>query len=80
MTTTITAKIHKKDGKQRIGKGFSREELKKAGTNLKDALKMGIPTDPKRRTAHDENVETLKTFLQAKKATSKPKSKGKSKS
>jgi len=80
MTTRITAKIVKNDGKQRVGRGFSREELKKAGTNLKDALKLGIPTDHKRRTAHDENVEALRIFLQAKKAASKPKSKGKSKS
>lgn len=80
MTETITAKILKPDGKQRRGKGFSREELKKAGTNFKAALKLGIPIDLKRKTAHDENVEALKTFLQTKKTASKPKSKGKSKS
>jgi ribosomal protein L13E len=80
MKQIITAKIRKQDGKQRLGKGFSREELKKAETNFKDALKLGIPIDLKRKTAHDENVEALKTFLQTRKAVAKPKSKGKSKS
>jgi ribosomal protein L13E len=36
-------KVFKKGGKQRCGKGFSREELKKAGLSLKEALKFGIP-------------------------------------
>jgi len=71
-------KIFKKGGKQRCGKGFSREELKKAGLSLKEALKLGIPVDSRRRTAHEENVEVAKTFTQGKKAKSKPKRKSKS--
>ena len=80
MTETITAKILKRDGKQRRGKGFSREELKKAGTNFKDALRLNIPIDSKRKTAHDGNVEVLKGFLQTRKVASKHGSEGKSKS
>jgi len=71
-------KVFKKSGKQRHGKGFSREELKRAGLSLKEALKFGIPVDFRRRTTHEENVEVVKTFLESKKVESK--SKGKSKS
>jgi len=71
-------KVLKKGGKQRCGKGFSREELRRAGLSLKEASKFGIPVDSRRRTAHAENVRVVKTFLEGKKA--EPKSKGKSKS
>jgi len=71
------AKIFKRGGKQRYGKGFSVEELKKAGLSVKEAIKLGIPTDPRRKTAHDKNVETVKSFLEKRKP--KPKRKQKSK-
>jgi large subunit ribosomal protein L13e len=76
----ITAKprVFKKGGKQRYGKGFSREELKKAGLSFKEALKLSIPIDPKRRTTHEENVEAIKTLLENKKAETKHKKKSKS--
>ena len=75
---TVKPKVFKKGGKQRCGKGFSGEELKKAGLSFKDALRFGIPVDFKRRTAHEENVEAIKAFLESAKA--KGKRKGKSKS
>jgi ribosomal protein L13E len=78
--TEIIAKILKRDGKQRAGKGFSREELKQAGTNPKEALKLKIPIDLKRKTVHEENVATLRTFLSTHKAATKPKPKRKPKS
>lgn len=71
--TTIRPKVFKDKRKQRTGKGFSRDELKKANSSLKEAVKFGIPIDAKRKTIHDENVEAVKTFLQKKKAVSKPK-------
>jgi large subunit ribosomal protein L13e len=74
----VKPRVFKKGGKQRHGKGFSREELKKSGLSLKEALKLGMPVDFRRRTVHEENVEVVKTFLESKKAKSK--SKGKSKS
>ncbi len=79
----IEAKVPKELGKQRTGKGFSRTELAKAGLTIQDALRKGIPTDPKRKTAHDENVQALHTFVQAQRAKVKEvpsKSKKKSKS
>jgi large subunit ribosomal protein L13e len=75
---TFKPKVFKKDGKQRYGKGFSREELKKAGLSFKEAIKFGIPVDSRRRTIHEENVEVVKTILGDKKAKSKPKRKSKS--
>jgi ribosomal protein L13E len=71
----IRPKIVRKGGKQREGKGFSRDELRKAGTSFAQALKMGIPIDRMRRTAHDENVETVKAFLASAKTSSKTKRK-----
>jgi len=77
----IKPKVFKKRGKQRCGKGFSREELKKAGLSEKDALKLKIPVDPKRKTAHEGNVEAVNAFLQDKKTAAKPtRTKKKSKS
>ncbi|MEM2105120.1 MAG: ribosomal protein L13e [Candidatus Bathyarchaeia archaeon] len=74
----LKPKVFKKGGKQRLGKGFSLEELKKAGLSLKEALKLGIPVDCRRRTAHQENVEAIKGFLESVKE--KPRRKAKSKS
>jgi len=71
--TTAKPKIFKAREKQRHGRGFSRDELKKAGTNMKEALKLGLPLDPRRKTAHDDNVEIVKAVLQKKKAEHKPK-------
>jgi ribosomal protein L13E len=75
---TAKPKVFKKGGKERCGKGFSGEELKKAGLSFKEALRMGIPVDSKRKTAHEENVEAIKTFLESAKAKSKRKGKSKS--
>jgi len=71
-------KVFKKGGKQRHGKGFSRQELKRAGLSLKEALRFGIPLDSRRRTTYEENVEVVKNFLESKKAASKSKAKSKS--
>ncbi|MEM3442862.1 MAG: ribosomal protein L13e [Candidatus Bathyarchaeia archaeon] len=59
----VKPKVFKKDAKQRFGKGFSRGELEKAGITLKEALKRGIPVDPRRKTTHEENAEVIKKFL-----------------
>jgi len=70
---TTRPKVFKNDGKQRFGRGFSREELKKAGTSLKEAVKLGLPIDDKRKTVHDENVAAAKTSLQERRPISHPK-------
>jgi large subunit ribosomal protein L13e len=71
----IKSKINKKGGKQRDGRGFSREELKKAGLNIADAKKLELPIDRRRKTAHDQNVEAIKACAEKKKAEAKPKQK-----
>jgi ribosomal protein L13E len=74
----IKATIQGKRGKQRSGKGFSKDELKQANLTQKDALRQKIPIDPKRKTTHEENVQTLKTYLKTHKPKPKPKKKPKS--
>jgi large subunit ribosomal protein L13e len=75
--TIAKPRVFKAREKQRDGKGFSREELKKAGTNMAEALKLRIPLDPRRKTAHEENIEAVKAFVAQKKAEQKPKKKPK---
>jgi large subunit ribosomal protein L13e len=75
----IKPTVFKERGKQRLGKGFSRGELRKAGLSLKEALKLKIPVDSRRRTVHEENVKIIKSFLGTKKAASKLKKVRKSK-
>ena len=79
--STLRPKVHQRGGKQVEGKGFSLDELKKAGSSLTEAVKLRIAVDPRRRTVHDENVEVLKPVLDAKRAAvraKKPKVKSKS--
>ncbi len=51
-------------GKERMGKGFSPDELKEAGLTSVDAAKLGISVDRKRRTSREENIETLKAQVE----------------
>ncbi len=69
----IIATITKRNGKKATSRGFSLSELKKATLTKQDAKKIGIPLDLKRKSAHDENVETLKAHAEKAKAEAKPK-------
>jgi ribosomal protein L13E len=71
----IKPSILKPDGKQRSGRGFSLEELKKAGLNFAEARRIGVPADLRRRTVHDENVKVLKAYAEKKRVEVKPKPK-----
>ena len=71
----IKPRINKKDGKQRSGRGFSLEELGKAGLTTPEAKKLEIPVDKRRTTVHDWNVEVLKAYAEKEKAKAKPKTK-----
>jgi len=44
----------------RDGRGFSLEEIKRAGLTLHEAKTLEIPIDRRRRTTHLKNVQTLK--------------------
>ena len=76
----IKPKILNPKGKQRSGRGFSRNEIEKAGLNATEASKAGLPVDFRRKTAHEENVEVVKAYMEKVKAEAKPKSKSKAKS
>ena len=79
--STSRPQVLRRDGKQVEGKGFSLDELKKAGTSLTEAVKLHVPVDPRRRTVHDENVHALKSVLIENRAAVRArKSKRKSKS
>ncbi|MGA2681929.1 MAG: ribosomal protein L13e [Candidatus Bathyarchaeia archaeon] len=69
----IIATITKRNGKKSASRGFSLSELHKACLTKQDAKKIGIPLDLKRKSAHDENVETLKLHAEKAKAEAKPK-------
>lgn len=57
--------VLKKKGKTRRGQGFSRDELREAGTNPREALRTGIPVDLRRKTKHKDNVKILKQYLRS---------------
>jgi ribosomal protein L13E len=71
----IKPQILKPDEKQRAGRGFSREELKKAEVNLQEARVIELPIDMRRHTAHDENVEVIKAYAAQEQAKKIPKPK-----
>ena len=66
--------VLKKRGETRKGKGFSRGELREAGLDSKQALKLGIPIDLRRKTKRKENVKILKQHLRSLSSKKKPKS------
>lgn len=61
----VQSAVRKKGGGTRGGRGFSRGELREVGVDLKQALKLGIPIDLRRKTKHEENVEMLKQHLRS---------------
>ncbi len=72
--------VFRKGGKQRYGRGFSRGEVREAGLSLKEALKLKIPIDLRRKTVYKENVAAIKEFLEGKKPVSTGKKRRKPKS
>lgn len=57
--------VYKKNGAFRQGRGFSRQELTKAGISPREALTSGLPIDTRRRTVNDQNVKMVKAYLKA---------------
>ncbi len=68
----IKAIITNRNGQKVESRGFSLSELKKACLTKQDAMKIGIPLDLKRKSTHDENVETLKKHAEKAKTEAKP--------
>jgi len=55
-------------GKQKVGKGFSPDELKAAGISKQQARQAGLPVDMRRKSSHDENVDAIKAHTKKPKA------------
>ena len=75
----IKPEILTPSGKQRSGKGFSLEELKKAGLNKAEAKRLEIPVDKRRKTSHNQNVKAVKAYAEKAKAKAKKKAEAKAK-
>ncbi len=52
-----------KDAKPRKGRGFSRDEITKAGLSVKAARDMDLIVDLRRKTSYEENIEALKQYM-----------------
>lgn len=50
-------------GVKRLGRGFSKGELKAVGLSERDAKKLGIAFDKRRKSTREENIKILKDFL-----------------
>jgi len=63
---SVQATVQKSFRKTRGGRGFSRGELKEAGLDFQQALKLHLPIDQRRKTTRAENIKALKLFLSKK--------------
>ena len=52
-----------RDGRPKIGRGFSIEETKQAGLTILDARQMGLIVDLRRKTVHSQNVTALNQYM-----------------
>ncbi len=66
MEEEITPVVYASTRKPRIrrARGFSLEEIMRAGLTVHEAKMLEIPIDKRRRTAHLENVQTLKEHFE----------------
>ncbi len=59
----IVRRKHDDVFKVRIGGGFSVNELKEVNLSVREARKMGLYVDERRKSVHAENVEVLRNYL-----------------
>lgn len=67
-TTATVPRVHNGRTLVRIGRGYSRRELRAAGLSLAQADKLGIHVDQRRRTEYDFNISRLKEIFPEPKA------------
>lgn len=63
MKANIANPIVKHSAGTRAGRGYSLNEIKAAGCQMLDLKRRGIRIDPRRKTVHEANVNTLKAFF-----------------
>lgn len=56
--------VIKPDGRKKAGKGFSPDEIQEAGLTVADTRKLRIPIDWRRKSCHDENIDSLKSHFE----------------
>jgi ribosomal protein L13E len=69
----IKPTITKNKGTNIEGKGFSPNEMAKAGVTKNQMQKMKMPIDYKRKSEHESNIAAIKAHAAQAKAEEKPK-------
>ncbi|MGY5853985.1 MAG: ribosomal protein L13e [Candidatus Thorarchaeota archaeon] len=52
-----------RDEHPREGRGFSRDEIAKAGLTVRETRDMGLIVDLRRKTSHQENIDALSQYI-----------------
>ena len=61
----LTARVQRAPSGWRVGRGFSRDELRAAGLTTPEARRRSFPVDERRRSSHRINVEALEELMNA---------------
>ena len=59
----LSARVKRRGGGWRWGRGFSRGELHAAGLTVADVLRWSIPVDMHRRSTHQVNIDTIRESM-----------------
>lgn len=62
-TTSIVKQRGAHPDATRKGRGFSKSELHEAGLSIHAAIRLGIRSDPLRRTKHQKNIDELRLLV-----------------
>lgn len=63
MLKALEPSVKRPEGKARLGRGFSLNELKEVGITVDQARKLKIPVDERRSSKWQDNIARLKELL-----------------